>query len=356
MSKSLQYKHLRLDSMSLNRVLSARIFIIAVGAIIFGMIGYETYHHSHALTPTAQIEAENGTLATNAAVVADSTTSNNKGVQFNAPVTGGAQVCPAYPAFPDANCTGVPTGVTLTTYTGPTTITTAGTIIDSKNITSPLTISANNVTIKNSRITATPPDNKGVVTITGGYTGTLIQDCEINGLGNGTNGHGILGRATIYRCDISNVENGLVPDNNTLAEDNYIHNLGGAQSVSGGVPHYDGVQMDGGESNVTLRHNTINNNYTQTSAVMMDNYFGALSNIIVTNNFLSGGGITLYHVGNFTSSTMTGTQVTGNYFGTTDWLNAEICVFDVSVWSGNINASTGATVPKPAVTTAANCK
>ena len=66
---------------------------------------------------------------------------------------GGGQSCPAFPSFPDAACTGVPSGVTLTSYTGPTTITTNNTVIDSKLITSGLDIQASGVIIKNSHIT-----------------------------------------------------------------------------------------------------------------------------------------------------------------------------------------------------------
>ena len=55
--------------------------------------------------------------------------------------------------FPTPETTGYKhTGVTLTTYTGPSTITVAGTVIDAKQITTCLTISAPNVTIKRSRI------------------------------------------------------------------------------------------------------------------------------------------------------------------------------------------------------------
>jgi hypothetical protein len=266
------------------------------------------------------------------------------------------QACPAFPSFPDANCTGVPASVVLSAYTGPTTITTAGTVIDGKNITTPIAVNANNVTIKNSRISSKPPDNKGVITVSSGRTGVLIQDCEVNGAGTGNNGHGIQGPATVRRCDVSNVENGFVPDTGSVLEDNYLHGMKGAKAFDGGVPHYDGVQIDGGLSSVIIRHNNIVNDYGQTAAIMMDTYFGSVTNVTVTQNRLVGGGITLYHIKQDTDGyTMSGNTVTNNYFRGWGYLAAEICVFDVASWSGNIDESNGTTIPKPAIRTQAQC-
>jgi uncharacterized membrane protein YgcG len=66
-----------------------------------------------------------------------------------------SQSCPAYPAFPDGNCTGVPAGVSLSNYTGPCTITANNTVIDGKTVNCSLEIQASNVQIKNSRINGT---------------------------------------------------------------------------------------------------------------------------------------------------------------------------------------------------------
>ena len=52
--------------------------------------------------------------------------------------------------FPDASNTGVPAGVTLSAYTGPSAITQPGTVIDGKLVKTCLVIRADNVTIRNS--------------------------------------------------------------------------------------------------------------------------------------------------------------------------------------------------------------
>ena len=66
------------------------------------------------------------------------------------PAPPSTQSCPL-PAYPDANCTGVPAGTTLTP-SGGLTITTAGTVIDGRDITGQVVVNAPNVTIRNSRI------------------------------------------------------------------------------------------------------------------------------------------------------------------------------------------------------------
>src|SRR5262245_51878097 len=63
-------------------------------------------------------------------------------------VDGGAgpSACPPLPAFPDENCTGWRhTGVTLEPFTGDTTITDDGTVIDGADIEGCLTVRASNV-------------------------------------------------------------------------------------------------------------------------------------------------------------------------------------------------------------------
>ncbi|MET7395566.1 hypothetical protein ABZS66_18960, partial [Dactylosporangium sp. NPDC005572] len=90
--------------------------------------------------------------------------------------------------FPAANNTGYPQGlagdtrkkVTLTPYTGPMTITVAGTVIDGKDINGHLEIKAKNVTIRNSRIRVA---NVQAVTSTDDNANLRIEDTEIDGQG-----------------------------------------------------------------------------------------------------------------------------------------------------------------------------
>lgn len=133
--------------------------------------------------------------------------------------------CPAYPSFPDANCTGYAhTGVTLTPYTGPNPVTVAGTVIDSKQINGELRINANNVTVKRSRVSGrifTDYSNK--------YTGILIEDVDIDG---GNTLLACLGPSgfTARRANIRNCSQGVNASGGFTLEDSYIHDIYGTGS------------------------------------------------------------------------------------------------------------------------------
>jgi len=203
----------------------------------------------------------------------------------------------------------VPAGTVLTAYTGPSNITTANTVIDSKNITTCLTISAPGVVIKNSKIDVPncgwtiynnhdDRSNEGVV-YHSGYTGTglTIQDSEVgcswtNSTAIGDN------HVTVLRTNIHGCENGFDMDRDGDIEDSYIHDL-----YQSSVAHTDGLQSADG-SNLTLKHNTFEGDTypcpadcSGTSAVNINNnpYFpGSITNTLVQDNLLSGGAYTLY--------------------------------------------------------------
>ncbi len=236
------------------------------------------------------------------------------------------------PGFPDASNTGVKAGVTLKS-SGSITVNTPGTVISGLDIKGMLIINAPNVTVENCRITA---DGWAVVKIKDGVSGTIIRDCEINGTGSNNDGQqGIWGSGTFLRNDIFNVENGITLDGGapTVIQDNYIHNL-----KASGSPHYDGIQMDGGISNVVISHNTIFNSWGAAGAIMMDNDFGPISNIKIENNHLAGGSFTIYADGKFSSSdSISGVVISGNYIDEGQY--GYILPATRPVWTNNIDAS-----------------
>lgn len=143
--------------------------LVAIGVSILVVAGGYFVVRSMAGTNFASVEVDQGTRTGNAALVTDTTASGGKAIQFNAPTqTGGGGgttgACltgtnvpggtdPAGGCWPGPNNTGVPTGTTLTAYTGPCTITADNTVIDSKTINcSPIEIQAKAVVIKNSKI------------------------------------------------------------------------------------------------------------------------------------------------------------------------------------------------------------
>jgi hypothetical protein len=213
-------------------------------------------------------------------------------------------------AWPSASNTGVPPGVTLTPYYGDLVINTPGVVINGLDIHGTVSITATNVKLTDCTITVATL--RGYVVSTWGGTGAAVENCMINGVGNGNDGSaGISGSGTFLRNDISNVENGIyVGTETTLIQDNYIHGL-----LATGAPHYDGIEMNGNQNNVTIRHNTIINQHNQTSAIMIDNWAGPSSNIVVDNNLLVGGGYTIYDDAHFNKSPISSVSITNNHFG-----------------------------------------
>ena len=172
--------------------------------------------------------------------------------------------------------------------------------------------------------------------IQGNATGVTIENCTINGIGtNNAGSNGIWdfggGSNTFLRNNVFNVENGIVPGNNDLVQDNYIHDLNAS-----GSPHYDGIQIDGPENNITIEHNTVINQNGWTSAVMIVDDIGSVSNINVDNNLLIGGGFTVYDDARTAGNTITNVSFTNNHmgggqFGDTDFLNSN------PVYTGNVD-------------------
>ncbi len=214
--------------------------------------------------------------------------------------------------WPNATTTGVPAGKTLTTYNGTLIVTTPGAVIDGLNITGGVVVEAPNVTIQNCVITGSSWFVVLFDSSSGATNGTVLN-CQIYGGGSGAapGQHGVVGGHLIQGNNIHDVEQGIAPESGSTIQGNYIHDLNNPQAD----PHYDGILILGGSSDITIQNNTINNPHNQTDAIMIQNYNGPISNIIVNNNQLIGGGYTVYSDASHGTDAITGVQVTNNYIG-----------------------------------------
>jgi hypothetical protein len=244
---------------------------------------------------------------------------------------------PLLPSYPNAANTGVPEGVTLKKHSGDWTITEPGTVIDGYDVSGIILVRANNVVIKNTRISGV---GWWSVNISPGLTGVVVQDCDITGQGSSgrSNSMGIMGAARIFRNDIRGVENGIAPREGALVQDNYIHDL-----AAPGAPHYDGIQISGGDGNITLLHNTVLNPHPQTAAVFMKTDFGPIHNVRVENNYLGGGGYTVYAITGSKNYSIDGIRFIDNRLRRGHWGYASITNND-PVARGNVDAQSGASV------------
>jgi Right handed beta helix region len=194
--------------------------------------------------------------------------------------------------FPDGSNTGVPAGTTLTP-SGGLTIGTAGTVIDSREITGSVTVNAPNVTIRRSRIRG-----NGFYLVESNSTGLVIEDSELvnRPVAGQPNCHNAIQEAgfTVRRTEMTGCENALgISGDDVTAVDNYIHDLDtdGPSHVFGGSPHTDGIQMTPGSDNITIRHNWVDPTPGggATSAIIMG-VNGSQTGVTIEDNYLDGRG------------------------------------------------------------------
>jgi hypothetical protein len=186
--------------------------------------------------------------------------------------------------MPDASNTGVQSGVTLKA-SGPLVINTAGAVIEGLDISGGVIINAPNVTLLNCKITSS---DYQVVLIKPGVTGAVVQNCTIDGKSVGN--QGIAGQGSFIANNIMNCSDGIdVRGDNTLIQDNYIHNMAKPAGA-----HPDGIQADGGFDNLKIIHNTVVNEVGDNASLMLSNYWGPINGAVIDHNAFLGGGYTVY--------------------------------------------------------------
>jgi hypothetical protein len=149
---------------------------------------------------------------------------------------------PSGSEWPNADNTGVPAGVTLTTYTGPKTITTP-TVIDRKKITGRLIVKAP-LTIRNSELTGTIDGDYGQPVV--------IEDSVIDG---GRSESPAVGYSdiTLRRTEVKGARVSVLCGSDCLIEDSWLH---GQYAPPGSDWHVNGYLSNGGHD-VVVRHNTL---------------------------------------------------------------------------------------------------
>jgi hypothetical protein len=214
------------------------------------------------------------------------------GVGPAAPPKPASKACLPHPSacgYPDATNTGVPAGIKLVHSTGILMITKAGTVVSGRDVTGHIEVDANNVTIKDSRITTN--QFYGVYTASG-FDGTVITDVTIIGstASGGRCDEGIQGgifHAT--RVNVSNCSDGFHLTGSGSVVDSYFHN-----PYFTGSSHNDGIQVFNG-TGLVIRHNTIDMGGPKgNSCVFLQPTNGRIKGATIDSNLLNGGGFTLY--------------------------------------------------------------
>lgn len=138
-------------------------------------------------------------------------------------------------------------------------------------------------------------------------TGGKVQYCDVL-----AGGKGIVSEAddcVFVWNDVRGVVDGIEWfGNNNLCDHNYVHDL-----VAPSGAHNDGIACEGPNSVITW--NYVDNPQTQTSALMVSSRDHPMPNIVVENNYLKGGGYTLYWVDNITNGKFNYNTLHSGYYG-----------------------------------------
>jgi hypothetical protein len=243
-----------------------------------------------------------------------------------------AKPAPRRSGFPGAASTGVPAGTRLR-GSGPLTVTRDGAVVDGLDVDGCLTIAADDVTVRRSRIRCA---GDYVVRVAEGASGVLVEDVEIDGRGDpGTIAIGVSG-FTLRRADVHDVGDGPRMGDVTVVEDTWIHDL-----AVGGGSHNDGIQSTGGRR-IVIRHNRIDHPGQQTSCILLGADLGDIDDALVQGNLLNGGNYTVY-AGADPGHSASGIRIVGNRFGR-DFVFGPAELDEGVTFSGNVFDDNGAPI------------
>jgi Carbohydrate binding module (family 6)/Right handed beta helix region len=221
---------------------------------------------------------------------------------------------------------GVPAGVNLTPASG-TTITTANTVIDAKDITGPVVVRAPGVVIKRSKIHS---NGTGTGIYISGSGSVTVIDSDIYGFDDGVAGDNWTVRGTNIHAMSSD---GVKLGSNVLLEQSWIHQLTPAAGS-----HGDGGQMQAGITNTVVRNNAIDvSSSGSNAALFLAPDLGPSSNgpLTVEGNYLDGGNYTVYCVdGNNGEYFVRNITIRNNTFGSHSKYGAKRTNVALT-WTGN---------------------
>lgn len=239
---------------------------------------------------------------------------------------------------PGPNNTGPTTAENaLKPYTGPTTITTDGTIIEGVSMTKQLTIQASNVTIRNFFLDT--GNFYGIRIIEG--DNIVIEDGIIQGMKSAA----VLGsNFTARRLEIRNSgADGFKPNSNFLIESNWLHSLGYIEDA-----HADGLQMVNGGNGI-VRGNNFDMphdapGYKNSQCFIISTNVGVIDNLLIEKNWVNGGGFSIQVLDKGVGyGDPTNIQIIDNRFGT-DYQFGILRLDVDATLSGNVWDATGVSI------------
>lgn len=305
---------------------NARPFIFITA---FAIIGVLVLQLSKAATPTVSIELGTSGTSAPASNVSDASASGGSAVKF------GNLTNPPPSVRPNASNTGIPSGTTLSNYTGSSYNNGSGMTYDGVNFPDPgaqyYTFTGNNLVFRNCRI------NGGIL-----FLGDNIrmEHCEVIG-GGGVNYSGVntgvieYNNVHSFNSDGMHVTSDTRQVKNLTIRHNFVHT-----PTPGCGAHADGIQVRGVDG-LTLTNNNFDmgawflvcNTDALNAAVYIETANGGNYNITLDSNYLNGGGFIL-RLSNGTNHRFINNRFGPNgYYGV---LYNAASGGTITQWSGNV--------------------
>jgi hypothetical protein len=314
--------------------------------------------------PTTTVTVPGPTVTQTVTTTATVTATPSSTTTTAAPQTKNCAPTPSACGYPDATNTGT-TG-TLTASACPATITAANTVVENKSFTNcQLSIAATGVIVRNVKVTSSAVAG-AAITVRPGASASF-SNVDVAGVSASqpvqyailVSSHAAtgLGRVTIDRAHIHDCIDCISADNTDITN-SYFH----AMRHPAGA-HVDPIQCGSGDGcGLLVRHNTVFNEFSSTSAVALFADFGIPRNSTIDNNLLAGGGYVITGgngVSGANSGKSTGIRITNNRFAKilypynapADCTNPNLhgCYGDITEWrasssnvaTGNVDDATG---------------
>jgi hypothetical protein len=251
---------------------------------------------------------------------------------------------PSATGWPDAATTGVKPGTHLVPKTGEILITQNGAVVQNLDLVGDIRVEADNVTIRNVRISAPQSsdiDQWGILQWVN-HTGLTIEDSEIAGRSDTELRQAVMndgGMVTVLRCNIHGMSKKGVYTSQGDIEDDYIHDPYYFAAADGEV---DMIRVDGSPdpgTSLMIRHNALIDSTTTNSALsLFEADGGTPSRVTAEDNYMATNGWAIYAGGQTAATTdivvkdnVFWTKFKDGYGYVTEWNPNG----SGNVWSGN---------------------
>jgi len=219
-----------------------------------------------------------------------------------------------------------------------------GAVIENIDLVGDIRVEANNVTIRNVRVTAPRGgdiDQWGILQWVG-YSGLTVEDSEIVGSSQTELRQAVMnpgGMITVLRCDIHGMSKKGVYSSQGDIEDNYIHDPYWFAAADGEI---DMIRVDGTPDNglsLLVKHNTLIDTTTTNSALSLFAADGGQpTRVTVEDNYMATAGFAIYAGGSTAGTSdivvkdnVFGAKFKDGYSYVTEWNRRGAG----NVWSGN---------------------